>query len=274
MKSYLQPLDVADALDALAEGPRTIVAGGTDYYPARVGKPLADPILDISRLSGLRGISGAGAYTRIGALTTWTDLIETPLPAGFDGLKLAAREFGGVQVQNAGTLCGNLCNASPAADGVPNLLVLDAEVELASKAGDRRLPLGDFITGNRQTRRRPDELMTGILVPTPAPESRSSFQKLGARTYLVISIAMVAALIVPGEAGRIAEARVAVGACSAVACRLPALEAALAGRAFAPGLVTPEHLASLSPIDDIRAGAAYRRDAAATLIRRALAEIA
>jgi CO/xanthine dehydrogenase FAD-binding subunit len=274
MTAYAQPRQIEEALAVLAQGPRTIVAGGTDFYPARVGKPLREPVLDISRLEGLGAVADEGAYTRIGALATWSDIIDADLPAGFDGLKLAAREIGGVQVQNAGTLCGNICNASPAADGVPILLVLDAEVELVSQQGRRTQPVAAFITGNRLTGRRADELMTAVLVPTPDPAARSTFLKLGARAYLVISIVMVAALVVPGQDGRIGEARVAVGSCSPVACRLSALETALAGRAFDPALVTADHLAPLTPIDDLRGPADYRRDTALTLVRRALAELA
>jgi CO/xanthine dehydrogenase FAD-binding subunit len=274
MTGYAQPRRIDEALAVLARGPRTIVAGGTDFYPARVGKPLDQTVLDISRLEALRGLTDQGGHIRIGALATWSDIIGADLPASFDGLKLAAREVGGVQVQNAGTLCGNICNASPAADGVPNLLVLDAQVELVSERGRRTQPVGEFITGNRQTGRRADELMTAVLVPTPDPAARGTFVKLGARAYLVISIVMVATLVVPGRDGRIGEARVAVGACSPVARRLPALEAALAGQAFDPALVTADHLAPLAPIDDLRGSAAYRRDTALTLVRRALADLA
>lgn len=275
MGSYLRPTELAEALAALAGGPRTILAGGTDYYPARVGRPLDDDILDITALPDLRRIVDDGAHWRIPALATWTDLLEARLPPLFDGLKLAAREVGGVQIQNAGTICGNLCNASPAADGVPNLLALDADVELASAAGIRSQPVSAFLLGNRRTARRPDELVRALLVPKPRHDARATFLKLGARKYLVISIVMVAAVI-ETDGGRLAAARLAVGSCSAVAQRLPALERALAGQALAPGLadlVRPDHLAPLSPIDDVRATAAYRRDAALTLVRRALKEL-
>src|SRR5215510_6937288 len=167
MASYLRPARLDDALAALAAGPRVIVAGGTNYYSARVGQPLAEDVLDISGLTDLRQITDEGTGWRVPALATWTDLIEAELPPLFDGLKLAARKVGGVQVQNAGTICGNLCNASPAADGIPVLLALDAAVELASLAGSRRLSVSAFVTGNRQTARRADELVTALLVPKP-----------------------------------------------------------------------------------------------------------
>jgi CO/xanthine dehydrogenase FAD-binding subunit len=275
--SYLRPADLREALAALAAGPRVILAGGTDYYPARVGQPLDDHVLDITALPALRQIADEGARWRIPALCTWTDLLEAPLPPLFDGLRQAAREVGGEQIQNAGTICGNLCNASPAADGTPNLLALDAVAELASTRETRRLPIAAFVTGNRAIARRPDEMVTALLVPKPAHEARSTFLKLGGRKYLVISIAMVAAVLEIADDRTIASARLAVGSCSAVAQRLPLLESALAGQRLDAGiaaLAKPEHLAPLSPIDDVRGTADYRREAALTLVQRALRDLA
>jgi CO/xanthine dehydrogenase FAD-binding subunit len=274
MGDYLRPTSLQDALAALAR-PSTVLAGGTDFYPARVGRAIDENVIDITAIADLRGISGGPAGWRLGATTTWSELIETPLPPLFDGLKQAAREVGGRQIQNAGTLAGNLCNASPAADGVPPLLALDAEVELAGRAGTRRLPLASFIAGNRRTVLAPDELLVAIHVPQPARAARSAFLKLGARRYLVISIAMAAATLEVAD-GRVAKARVAVGACSAVAQRLPGLEAALidAPLAALAERVASEHLAPLSPIDDVRGSAAYRRDAVTTLLRRLLRGLA
>ena len=277
MGSYLRPRTIHEALAELAARPRVLLAGGTDYYPARVGRPLDDDILDITAIGGLDGIADAGDHWRIGALARWSDLSGAALPAAFDGLKAAARQIGGAQVQNAGTICGNVCNASPAADGMPNLLVLDAAVELSAAGSARSMPVGRFITGNRATERRGDELVTALLVPKMPDGARGHFLKLGARHYLVISIAMVAVLLVPAEDGTVAEARVAVGALSPVAQRLPALEAALGGLpldAHLGDIPEPSHLAPLSPIDDVRATADYRLDAALTLLRRALRELA
>jgi CO/xanthine dehydrogenase FAD-binding subunit len=275
MGSYLRPTELTEALAALAAGPRVILAGGTDYYPARVGQPLDDDLLDITALPDLRRIADDGTHWRIPALATWTDLLEAPLPPLFDGLKRAAREVGGIQIQNAGTLCGNLCNASPAADGTPNLLALDAVVELSSARAMRRLPVAAFVTGSRAIARRPEEMVTALLMPKPKGDARATFLKLGARKYLVISIVMVAAVFEIVD-GTVARARIAVGSCSAVAQRLPALEAALAGRrldAGLAGLARPEHLMPLSPIDDVRGTAAYRREAAQTVVRRAIREL-
>ena len=276
MASYLRPRDLDSALTAMAEAPRTIVAGGTDYYPARVGKPLDDDVLDVTGIDSLKAIEDLGDRWRIGALVTWTQAIEAKLPPMFDGLKRAAREVGGVQVQNSGTVVGNVCNASPAADGVPNLLALDAEIELASRDTARSVPIGEFVTGNRQTVRARDEIVTGISVPKPAEGTTSSFLKLGARHYLVISIVMTAGVLEPAPDGTVSSLRLAVGSCSAVARRLDSLEDALRGRPIDAGLqdaVAEEHLAVLSPIDDVRGTGEYRMDAALTLVRRTLAEL-
>ncbi len=271
---YARPSQLADALAMLETGGFSILAGGTDFYPARVGRPVDVNVLDITRLAELRGIDFRAGTLRIGAAVTWSDLLATDLPPVFDGLKAAAREVGGMQIQNAGTVVGNLCNASPAADGVPPLLALDAEVDLASASGTRRMHLRDFVLGNRMTARAPQELVVAVHVPAWAANARSSFLKLGHRKYLVISIVMVAASIAVDEAGRIARCGLAVGACSAAAKRLGMLEACLVGvRATdAAASVIPQHLADLAPIDDVRGTGAYRRDAALTLLQRAIAQ--
>jgi len=275
MADYLRPTNLNEALQALAH-PWTVLAGGTDFYPARVGRAIDENVLDITAIAALRGIAAQPDGWRLGATTTWSELIDAELPPLFDGLKQAAREVGGRQIQNAGTLAGNLCNASPAADGVPPLLALDAEVELAGRAGVRRLPVSAFITGNRRTVLAPGELLVAVHVPKPGRIARSAFLKLGARRYLVISIAM-AATTLEVEADRIAAARIAVGACSAVAQRLPALEAALVGAPLDHRLadrVEAAQLAPLSPIDDVRGSAGYRSDAVVTMLRRLLRGLA
>lgn len=275
MPAYLRPTTQSEALAALAQGGLTVLAGGTDYYPSKVGKPLSDDILDITAIASLRGIRDDGSHWRIGATTSWSDLIAADLPPLFDGLKLAARELGGVQIQNAGTLAGNLCNASPAADGVPPLLALDARVEIADAGSSTSVALADFILGNRRTLLRPDQLLTAILIPKPAHAARSHFIKLGAREYLVVSIVIVAATL-EVDAGRVSAARVAVGAASAVAQRLPMLETLLAGQRCDAGLgghANLEHLAPLAPIDDVRASREYRLDAGLALVRRVLCEL-
>ena len=287
MGRYLRPTSLPVALavlgaavDERTQGRRwVVVAGATDHYPARVGRLPDEDVLDLTAIDGMRGIERLDGGWRIGALTTWSELADADLPPLFDGLRRAARSIGGLQIQNRATLAGNVCNASPAADGMPNLVALDAVVELASAAGTRSVPVATFVAGNRRTLRRPDELVTAIVVPEPLQGStaRATFLKLGGRAYLVISIAMVAAVVERARDGTVARARIAVGACSEVAQRLPELERELVGRPLGPGIgrsVRPEHLSALRPIDDVRGGAAYRREAALVLVRRALEEVA
>jgi CO/xanthine dehydrogenase FAD-binding subunit len=267
---YVIPNTLDEALRHLEAGGATILAGGTDVYPSLAGRNLPEPMVDISAIGGLRGIHRQGDRIRIGGATRWSDIRTGDLPPAFDGLKAAATQVGGVQIQNAGTIAGNICNASPAADGIPPLLTLDASVELTSARGSREVPLLDFMLGPRSTQRAADEILTAVLIPEPPPDSRGSFVKLGARRYLVISIAMVSALVRCDRTGRIAEARIAVGACAPVARRLSALEADLVGQDPAGPAVDARHLAPLAPIDDPRGTAAYRMDAVAELCRRAI----
>ena len=268
---YARPRTIEEATRAMATPGALALGGGTDVYPAHVGRPLSRPIVDLSRVEGLRGITHTADAFRLGAATTWTDIVRAELPPAFDGLKAAAREVGSIQIQNRGTIAGNLCNASPAADGVPPLLSLDASVELASPEGRRVLPLSAFITGYRRTALGPGEIVTAVLVPSPASTARSAFVKLGARRYLVISILMAAAVIETDAQGRILQAAVAVGSASPVAQRLPDLEAELRGFGGRPSaILTPRHLAGLAPIDDVRATAAYRLEAALSAVGEAL----
>jgi N-methylhydantoinase B len=278
MIAYHRPATLEDALAIRARHDVVVIAGGTDIYPAHTarrawGEPTHKDVLDITAIPGLNRIEESAAGWRIGCLVTWTQLARAALPPLFDGIRAAAREVGGIQVQNRATLVGNLCTASPAGDGIPNLLALDAQVEI-SGATSRIVPLRDVITGYRATALRPDELIVALHIPR-FDHARSRFEKLGARRYLVISIAMAAGVVAVKD-GRITEARIAIGACSAVAQRLPELEAALFGVAQAEAQQVPEaaHLAGLSPIDDIRASAAYRRAAALEVVRDLLRGLA
>ena len=269
---YARPDTLDEALRLLREDKWRMLAGGTDFYPAQGTRPLRDNVLDLNGLSGLRGISRHEGGVRIGARTTWMDIIRADLPSAFDGLKLAAREVGSVQIQNVGTIAGNLCNASPAADGVPPLLTLDATVEIASQGAVRDVPIAKFILGNRRTDLKPGELVVSIRIPAGACAGRSSFLKLGARRYLVISVAMVAARLTIDN-GKVAAAAIAVGSCSEVALRLTELERALIGRdadASMADCVSGDHFAALAPIDDVRSSGAYRHEAARELVARVL----
>jgi CO/xanthine dehydrogenase FAD-binding subunit len=273
--SYLRPATLDDALAALARGPAVVLAGGTDLYPAAEGPRLAGRVVDVSGIAALRGIAHDAGGIRIGACASWADIARAALPPACAGLQAAALLVGGRQVQTAGTIGGNLCNASPAADGVPPLLTLGAEVELVGPAGLRRLGLADFILGPRRTARGPAEIVTAVHLPAAALGGRGAFLKHGARVHLVISIVSVAVRIVL-DGGRVAEAAVAVGAASAVPRRLASVEAALIGRAAAEATRAVDPAAvgvALAPLDDIRATAAHRSAAAAELLRRAVGDL-
>jgi CO/xanthine dehydrogenase FAD-binding subunit len=270
--TFHRPSLLDEALALKAATSLKILAGGTDFYPSLRDQPVAFPVLDITAIKELRHIRRDGHYWSIGANATWSDIQNAALPAAFDGLKLAAREVGSKQIQNRATIAGNLCNASPAADGVPPLLTLNAEVEIASIEATRRLPLSQFINGNRKIALARDEIVTRILVHDTFAQGNSSFLKLGARKYLVISIAMASARIVLQD-DRIEQAAIAVGSCSEVAQRLPQVEALVIGRntsEIKTLRIDPDSLSELAPIDDVRATAIYRVEAASTLIRNAI----
>jgi CO/xanthine dehydrogenase FAD-binding subunit len=284
MVHYYKPHSLNDAIAALQSHNEksgadrlTILAGATDLYPVETTKQAwfqstPKAFLDLSGIAVLRGISEENGWLRIGAMATWSDVINHPLPPAFDALKQASRQVGGMQIQNRGTLIGNICNASPAADGMPPLLSLDALVEICGPQGKRQLRLAEFVLGNRKTALAENELVTALLVKMPESRETSVFLKLGARSYLVISIASVAANLRLDPNGTIANARITVGSCSVVPQRLLTLEKNLIGIAAnqAASKLTSEMLHGLNPIDDVRATAAYRLDAAKTLVARAL----
>lgn len=258
----------------MAEGKAIPLAGGTDILPGWVNGASRRPLIDLSGVPEFAGrvVEDAHGWS-FGALTTWSQLAAALLPPYFDAAKQAALEVGGRQIQNRATLVGNLCNASPAADGVTALMCLDTVVQLRSVRGARSVALTDFITGNRQTARAADELVTGLAVPRRGQDARSIFRKLGARRYLVISIAMVAVLL-EGSRRELKRAAITVGSCSAKPMRVTSLEREIAGRdatcLTAAGADFPE----LAPISDVRATSAYRTHAARTLIAGAVSECA
>jgi len=271
-------LSLDAALKILASGEHQVLAGGTDYYPGLLDTAPAPDLLGVHRIAGMNEIALMGNVWRFGAAVTWSKVIQTNLPSGFNCLKQAGAEVGSIQIQNAASLVGNVCNASPAADGVPALLALDAQVELSSVDGVRVLPLTDFITGVRKIDRRANELVTALLIPDANAHDESAFTKLGSRTYLVISIVMCASRFRVNKQNTITDAAIAVGACSPVACRLPEIEKVLVGRQCTPSelgdVVTTEQLNALSPITDVRATAEYRLNATRVLLQRQLLSLA
>jgi CO/xanthine dehydrogenase FAD-binding subunit len=190
-------------------------------------------------------------------------------------LKQCSNQVGSIQIQNSGTIGGNLCNASPAADGVPCLLSLNASIELSSKEKIRILKLEDFIKGSRDTELQNNEILTAILIPKTSEHGHSSFVKLGARKYLVISIAMVACrLEVLNDI--ITDITISIGSCSAVAQRLKKLEKILIGKNIKTDLIPEkykfEYNNFISPINDIRGTDSYRIKVAKVLVKNAILE--
>jgi CO/xanthine dehydrogenase FAD-binding subunit len=272
--TYHAPQTLDAALRLLADGQVKIVAGGTDFFPTLPKGRLEYSLLDITGISGFRCIQHLddGSW-RIGSATTWSDLLAEDLPSVFDALKAASREVGSLQIQNAATIVGNLCNASPAADGVPALLILEAQIEISSMREVRIIPLTEFISGVRQTALAEGEIVTAILIPPQPEHAKSSFEKLGSRRFLVISITMVAVLIGLDQNGRIDIARVAIGACSPVAKRQPTLEKSILGLRPENVVLRSDMLEGLSPIDDVRGDIAFRLSAALEQCSRAISEV-
>ena len=280
------PTDLDGAYAALAaapaDAPARPIAGGTDLMVALTGE-LGEPpasVVDLWAIDALRGIAIDGAALVLGALTTYTDIRRSPLcrehvPALVD----AAATIGAAQIQNRGTLGGNIANASPAGDTLPVLLAADAVFVLGSGRGERDVPAADFWTAYRRTALAPDELLLRIRIPL-ATDREMRFRKVGTRRAQSISKVVLAAAwrsdavaVVPRGAWR--DVRVALGSVAATPIRARATEAVLEGRAPTPETadLAAETLAGeLSPIEDVRSTAEYRRLVAARVLHRIVRE--
>jgi CO/xanthine dehydrogenase FAD-binding subunit len=258
-RRLLDPRSLGDALKMLRdEGPLVPMAGCTDLYVSlNFGTLKETRFLNLWRLDALRRVEARGDALSIGALATHSDLIRSPLVRKrLPMLAAAAREVGGVQIQNRGTIGGNVANASPAGDTLPVLAVAEAVVVLASVAGTRRIPFNSFYTGYRQTVRRADELVVALEVP--ALRGRQYFRKVGTRAAQAISKVVIAA-----SDG--AQPRIALGSVAPTVIRATRTEAALAGGASIEE-AQRTLAAEIAPIDDIRSTAEYRRRVAANLL--------
>jgi CO/xanthine dehydrogenase FAD-binding subunit len=262
-RSLLEPKSLGDALTMLRdEGPLTPMAGCTDLYVALNFGTLKDTrFLNLWRLVDLRTIELRGGMLSIGALATHTDIIRSPLVRKrLPMLAAASREVGGVQIQNRGTLGGNVANGSPAGDTLPVLAAADAIVVLKSANETRRVPFTAFYTGYRQSVRRPDELIAGFDIPLI--RGRQWFRKVGTRAAQAISKVVMAGVV--GE-----QPRIALGSVAPTVVRASRTEAALAS-----GVSIDEArrilIEEIAPVDDIRSTAEYRRRVAANLLARML----
>ena len=260
----LQPRSLSDALKMLRdEGPLTPLAGCTDLYVSlNFGTLKETRFLNLWGLDALRTIDVGRDVLRVGALATHTDLIRSKhVQQRLPMLVAAAREIGGVQIQNRGTIGGNVANASPAGDTLPVLAVADAVVVLQSAGGSRRVPFNEFYTGYRQTVRRGDELIAGFEIASL--RGRQWFRKVGTRAAQAISKVVIAGV-------KDDEVRLALGSVAPTVIRARRTEAVLA-RGVSIEDAQQTLLDELSPIDDLRSTAAYRRRVAANLLAGFLA---
>jgi CO/xanthine dehydrogenase FAD-binding subunit len=258
--SLLRPRTLAEALVMLRdEGPLMALAGCTDVYVGLQFGSLTDRrFLDLWPLRELRGIHAAPSSLRIGALTTFSELVASPIVRRrLPMLVAASREVGGRQIQNRGTLGGNIANASPAGDSLPVLAAANASIVLRSASAERRVPFTAFYTGYRASVRRPDELIAAIEIPRI--EGRQYWRKVGTRRAQAISKVMCAAVRGPAVT-------VALGSVAPTVIRLPRTEEILsAGGSLEAAQEALD--AEIAPIDDIRSTAPYRRAVSANLLR-------
>lgn len=257
----LRPRTMDEALAMLARNPEAVpLAGGTDVYVSlNFGTLAARTFLDLWQLGELRRIREDGDVLTIGALTPYTAMIQSPIVQRWlPMLVAAAREIGGIQIQNRGTLGGNIANGSPAGDSLPVLAAADAIVVLQSSAGIRRVPFAQFYTGYRKTVMQPGEIITAVEIPRV--NGKQWFRKVGTRAAQAISKIVMAAV-------RSESPRIALGSVAPTVVRLPRTEAALAGGAAitdARKVLESE----IAPIDDLRSTASYRRHVAGNLLER------
>ena len=275
----LTPQTLPEALDMLAAGAPKVVplAGGTNLIvDMRSGRHRPSALMDIAGLE-LRSVRREDGHLVMGSGVTIAQVLEDPLIAQYaTALRESAAVFANPLVRNRATVGGNLVDGSPAANTAPPLLVLDAEVELMSQEGTRRVPLDDFLVGVRQTLRQSEELLTAIRWPVPSPRSAAAFYKIGLRKSDAIAVVSVAVMIAYDERGHCERSRIALGSVSPRVIRIYAAEEMLRGQPLTDKAIAEAARLSAkatSPIDDIRGSAAYRRRVTEVLVRRLLTEV-
>ncbi|MEW5825755.1 MAG: FAD binding domain-containing protein [Candidatus Bipolaricaulota bacterium] len=274
----LQPASVGEAVELLASRPEAIsLAGGTALLVDLRSRRTAPPaLIDLGRIGDLRGVTQGANEISIGAMTTIAELLNHPMiKERAPLLAQACATFGSPLVRNRATIGGNVVHASPAAELAPALLALDASIEFKSVRGRRLVRAVDVWKGPGKTTRKADELVTSIRIPHAAGRWGHAWRKLGLRKADAIAVASVAVRLSLRDDGTCDEARIALGAVAPTPLRVAKAEAALAGKAFADERVLEAAKAAAdacSPIDDVRASAAYRRRVVGVLVRRALAE--
>jgi CO/xanthine dehydrogenase FAD-binding subunit len=268
----INPTTLPEALDALAADTTLVpLAGATDlmvYLEAGSLHPCT--FLNLQPLQELQPLKTNGGSLVLGALTTYRDVRVSNATERFPMLALAAREVGALAIQNRGTWAGNIANASPAADGVPALMVYDAEIELTSQTGRRVVPLSSFYRGYKQTDRRASELITAIQLPLPGAQWREYFRKVGTRRFQAISKTLLAGRILFGEDRIVKDIRMVLGSVAPYTLRAAQTENLIRGRHVTPELIEEAARSiqdEIHPIDDIRSTEAYRRRVTSNLVR-------
>ena len=282
IQSYAAPRTLAEAADILRAGNVTIFAGGTDVMPQmKTGKLKLQPtLMNIRHIPELRGIAQAQGTVRIGALTTMTELLNSDLVRErFHALWQACDHFASDQLRNAGTIGGNICNASPAGDTLIPLLVLDAKVVLTGKPNGalatRTMPLKDFFLAPGRTRREANELLIAVEMPLPPADFVSEFFKFGTRPALDISTISIG-LAAQRKAKTLQNVRVAFGSVAPTPIRAPQTEAAIEGKPLDDDTIAAAVAAAakeIHPISDVRASDWYRRELVHNILQRMLVHV-
>lgn len=265
----LDPKTLDEALQMRADHPAAQpIAGGTDLMVTiEGGHASVVQVLNLWGIDAMNGITEGPDGVRIGALATWTQIGQhAACQAHAPALVEAAQTVGARQIQNRGTIGGNIANASPAGDSLPVLLALDAEVEVASVRGTRRIAMNDLYTGYRKLSLAPDELIVAVHLPHMHPGDRQHFRKVGTRMAQSISKVMLGARV-RMDGDTVTEARIAFGSIAATPIRMTAIEAAMVGKPIDPNIANQ---LKIQPIDDIRSTAAYRDAVARKILRRIL----
>lgn len=279
MERFIAPKKLDEALDVLAEpSPPVVLAGGTDLWPQwTAGAKKPQRVISLHRLDELRQIERTDGCLRIGACVTHSELVRSELVAqGVPSLAEAAATVGAVQIQNRGTIGGNIANASPAADLPPPLLAANAEVELHSSKGARRVPLARFYRGYRDLDRAMDELLVAIHVPMLSSGTLERFRKIGTRRAQAISKVVGACRLTCDSEGRIEDAHLAFGSVAPVPILLDALGEWLIGKKpddETRRAASKRASEAVRPIDDVRSSAHYRRHVLGQMVAAWLSEL-
>jgi carbon-monoxide dehydrogenase medium subunit len=271
---YYSPESLDEALSLLAELENaTPVIGGTDLMIAmRNGVSVPSNVVDLNEIPELNYVKEEEGIIRIGATATHSQVANSPLVAGIHSLVDSVSRIGSPQIRNRGTITGNICNASPAADSAPPLLVHMAEVKIQNLDGKRTIPIADLFAGPKINSLEPGELLTEIRIPVPPAGSASSFKRIGRRKAFTLSVVSAAAYI-QMEEETCTDAKMAFGSVAVTPIRVPEAESLLTGSKLDEETINAASKAvyeAVKPITDVRGTAEYRKDMCPVLMRRAI----